>query len=386
MIIHISADFPDPLVPGKTSAVTSLLEAAPEFQHRVYSINRVGLRSGLAAQPFGDGHLAIAYGAPPYGVRLAHHLGLVAEMILSDIRHRRLQPDLIHAHKFTVEGLIAERLSAELGVPFIAGLWGDSDKRIFEAKRGLRSVYRGIARKAALLLPAAPWTRDYFAGALQLGREAFELLPVITKADAVMTPTLSAEPRLLSVFALDSWRRKGFHLLVEAVAALAGGPGAPMLDIYGRGGPKALIDMSAIIARAGMQDHVRLMPALPHGSVQAVMNRYAGFVLPSRPETYGMVFVEALLAGVPILWTQNQGIDGFFDRMDVGYCCRRRDVQDVVEGLRYMIANQSRLKQQIGMLQERNAFDHLRRETIARRYRGILASVAGQKDQAADAA
>lgn len=385
-ILHISADFPDPLVGAKTGAVKSLIESAPGFRHVVYSINRASWGGGIAAQRFGGDHCAIAYGAPPYGVRLAHHLGLLANFISADLQHCGLRPDLIHAHKFTVEGVIAAQLSSATGAPFVVSLWGDSDRKIFEAKPALRASYRALARRAMLLLPATPWTRDYFAAALDLQGDAFEILPVVTLADAIIPPTLSAQPRLISVFAFDSWKRKGFEILVQAMASIAGETGAIGLDVYGRGGPRALLDMTRLISGAGMQEQITLMPPLDHAEVQGVMNCYAGFVLPSRPETYGMVFAEALLAGVPILWSQNQGLDGFFDEADTGYRCDPQSVEHVADGLRHLIADQARLKERIGALQTQGAFGILRRDTIGAQYGKLLADAMRRTDQAADAA
>ncbi len=385
-IIHISADFPDPLVATKTKAVKSLIELAPGFRHVVYSINRASWRGGIATQRFGEDHLAIAYGAPSYGVRLRHHLGIVADVISAEVERRKIRPDLIHAHKFAVEGFVAAQLSSTTGAPFIASFWGDTDRKIFEAKPALRTAYRAIARQAAMLLPVAPWTRDYFAAALGLDRRNFEILPVVTLADAVIAPALSGQPRFASIFAFDSWKRKGFEVLVQAIASASREFGAITLDVYGRGSPAALLDMTALIRGACVENRVTLMPPLDHAEVQRVVNGYAGFVLPSRPETYGMVYAEALLAGVPILWSQNQGVDGFFDAADVGYRCDPQSAEDVAKGLRHLIVNQARLKQQIAKLQTQGAFEILRRDAIGARYARLLAAAMRDPGQAASAA
>ncbi|NJM34533.1 MAG: glycosyltransferase family 4 protein, partial [Rhodomicrobium sp.] len=171
-ILHISADFPDPIAPAKTKAVQWLLEAAPGFRHIVYSLNRASWRSGVVSVPFGDGHCALAYGAPPYGVGMAPRLSRLADFILADLEKRRLVPDLVHAHKFTVEGLIADRIGNKAQVPFIASLWGGTDCRIYTAKPNLRPAYRRIAHSAAALLPAAPWTASYFAEAFAMDTSA----------------------------------------------------------------------------------------------------------------------------------------------------------------------------------------------------------------------
>ena len=35
------------------------------------------------------------------------------------------------------------------------------------------------------------------------------------------------------------------------------------------------------------------------------------FTMPSKAETFGLVYIEALLQGLPVMYTQNEGIDGF---------------------------------------------------------------------------
>jgi glycosyltransferase involved in cell wall biosynthesis len=371
-ILHISADFPDPLVPAKTKAVATLIAGAEGYRHVVYSLNRVNWRTDIAMFPFGEDRIALAYGAPPYGLRMLQNLAPVAEAIAKDLERRKIKPDLIHAHKFTVEGVIADSVGARTGAPFIASLWGDTDTKIFEGKPRLRPHYRRVGGDAAFLLPPAPWTTRYFSAALGLDESRFKLLPVMTAADEIIAPEPSGAPSLVTVFAWDSWRRKGFDALIQAVALLA--PDIPelRLDVYGRGGPKALLEMTRLIEKSGAADRVTLKPALDHGKVQETINKYAAFVLPSRRETFGMVYVEALLAGAPILWSRDQGVDGLFDGVTIGYSCDPQSITDIADSLRLLLAQESRLKGEIRRLQETGAFEHFRRAGIAARYRELL--------------
>jgi glycosyltransferase involved in cell wall biosynthesis len=372
-ILHISADFPDPLVPAKTKAVENLIVAADGFRHVVYSINRVGWRRDIAMLPFADDRIALAYGAPPYGIGLTHYLAPVAEAILCDLERRHVMPDLIHAHKFSVEGLIAAELAERSQSTFVASLWGDTDIKIFEAKRNLHARYRSIAARAEFLLPPAPWTRDYFRDALSLSTDRFELLPVLTAGEAIIAPRTIEAPRLVSMFALDSWRRKGLDVLARAVASLSDEIPNLAVDVYGRGSPKSLLEARRIIRNAGVENRVRLKGPLPHADVQRTINRYAAFVMAPRRETYGMVHVEAVLAGVPILWSKGSGIDGLFDGMDVGYRCDPSSVEDLAAGMKFLVDNERRLKRSIGQLQARDAFAHLRSPALIARYHALLA-------------
>ena len=382
-ILHISADFPDSIVPVKTKAVERLIAGADGYRHIVYSLNRVNWRSDIAMLAFGEDRIAVAYGAPPYGLRLRSYLTPLAEAIGADLRRRGITPDLIHAHKFAVEGIIADELSAATGAPFIASLWGDSDGKFFEGKPNLRAYYRDLARRAVLLLPAAPWTGRYFASALGLEESRIEVLPIMTAADAILPPRLCGKPHVVTTFHWDSWPRKGFDTLLQAVALLAANREEVRLDVYGRGGPKSLLEMTRLIERFELGERVTLQRGLDMSQVQQVMNGYAAFAMPSRRETYGMVYIEAVLAGVPILYPQNQGVDGIFEGMSIGYACDTQSAADVADGLRLLLIQEPRLKDEIARLQQNGALDHVRSTAISARYSTLLATLTAAPYQAA---
>jgi glycosyltransferase involved in cell wall biosynthesis len=371
-VVHISADFPDPLVPGKTRAVENLLAAAAGFRHVVYSLNRVSWKSEIALLAFGEDRTAVAYGAPPYGVMLERFLIPVAERIARDMQTRNIVPSLIHAHKFSVEGLVAAHVAELLDVPFIASLWGDTDIKIVETKSGMRQRYRRLARQALRLLPAAPWTQAYFREALTLDNRHFQLLPVMTAGDTIFKPVLTHPPRLVSVFALDAWQRKGLDVLLKAIVEVAHARPDIVLDIYGRGSPKSLLEVTRLVENSEAAPRVRLKGPLSHGEVQRKMNGYTAFVMAPRRETYGMVHVEAVLAGVPILWSQGRGIDGLFDGHHVGVRCDPNSPASVAEGIRQLLAGERRIKESIRELQQSGLLEPLRRGGIAANYQQIL--------------
>lgn len=376
-ILHISADFPDPLAPAKTKAVQNLLAETDGFRHVVYSLNRVNWRRDIAMLSFGEDRTAVAYGAPPYGIMLERFLVPVGESIVRDLQRKDLSPSLIHAHKFSVDGLVASVVSDLTGVPFVASLWGDTDSKIVGAKPGMKERYKKLARHAAKVLPAAPWTQAYFRKTLGLDEERFQLLPVMTAGDDLLEPVLTHPQRLISVFALDAWRRKGLDLLLEAVAIAGRSRPDIMLDIYGTGSAKSLLEVTGLIQASEAAPRVRLRGALPHGEVQRVMNGYTSFVMAPKRETYGMVHVEALLAGVPILWSENRGIDGLFNGHDVGARCNPDSPESIAKGIQFLLANERRLKANIARLQGENLFEPLRRSGIAENYRQILSRHAG---------
>jgi glycosyltransferase involved in cell wall biosynthesis len=58
------------------------------------------------------------------------------------------------------------------------------------------------------------------------------------------------------------------------------------------------------------------------------------FVMPSFKETFGVVYLEALSQGLPILHSIGQGVDGFFDDSRVSEAVDPGSIADIARGIR----------------------------------------------------
>src|SRR5258708_26726221 len=94
----------------KASSVANRIKATDGYRHVVYSLNRVSLVSGIVAVDFGPDRKAIAYGAPPKGIFHATYLDRVSDWILKDIQSRGIPVDAFHLHKFSVDGLVGQKV------------------------------------------------------------------------------------------------------------------------------------------------------------------------------------------------------------------------------------------------------------------------------------
>lgn len=375
-IVHISCDFPDTMVPDKTRAVRNLVDGTTGHRQIVYSLNRVSALSGIEKVEFAPDRIAVAYGAPPKGILLDTMLARVADWIRDDLVARGGSVSLIHAHKFTVEGLIAIRLARALQVPFIANIWGDSDLRIVGARRDLRTKWAAIAREAAALLVYAPWTTDKFDARVPLDRSKVVVLPPIIFDERFRPSAPVGSNHFVTVFNLDSYRRKNFAALVGAIMTLSRRRPDIGLDVFGAGSPATILAMARIIRDAGATAHVQLKGKIASDAIAATLNRYVAFLMPTRRESLGMVFVEAIFAGLPVLHSRGWGIDGSFGDAAIGYACQPTDPADIVRGIETLIADEAALKASIVALEAAGGLDPFRRDTIIARYAALVARVA----------
>ncbi|MET0698655.1 MAG: glycosyltransferase [Mycobacterium sp.] len=375
-VVHVSADYPDSFAHNKTAAVANLVAGAPGFRHIVYSLNRVTGLSGIAASEFEPDRSCVVYHAPPKGLLLRTRLNDLADWIADDLIARDIRPDVVHAHKFTIEGLIGLRLKAKFDCPLVCNIQGNSDILIAERRPDLRRHYRVLARESAAVLSFAPWCGPAMERILDAPVH-YDMLPVGTTCDALLTPVLCDQPRLVSLFHLDAWRLKGADTLATAVTRVARDRPDVVLDIYGGGSPRQTQALRASVTRRAGPARVRLMGPLSRDRVQQTLNGYSAFVMPSHRETYGLAFVEALFSGTPVVFPRGRAIDGILPESDIGAGCDPSSVRDLTRAINHVLDHQATLKTRLAAAQEAGALDPLRLDTITARYRRVLADVTG---------
>lgn len=62
------------------------------------------------------------------------------------------------------------------------------------------------------------------------------------------------------------------------------------------------------------------------------------FTMPSKAETFGLVYMEALLQGLPVLYTKNEGIDGLYEDL-IGEKVENTSVPEIENKIKLLISN-----------------------------------------------
>ena len=67
--------------------------------------------------------------------------------------------------------------------------------------------------------------------------------------------------------------------------------------------------------------------------------KYDIFVMPSKAETFGLVYAEAISQGMPVIYTKDQGFDGQFKDGEVGFAVKYDNVPEIVQRIVYIYDN-----------------------------------------------
>lgn len=204
---------------------------------------------------------------------------------------------------------------------------------------GMLDSSEKLARKDAELHAA-----DLVIVASSFTRKTLESAPGNGKPVAVITygsPESAEEPpfrthgsKLRVLFAGALGQRKGLSYLLEAVATMGAGVELTLL------GRKSADDCAPL--NDAIKKH-RWIPSLPHAEVLLEMGRHDVLVFPSLFEGFGLVILEAMSRGIPVITTSHTaGPDVIKDGQD-GFIVPIRSAEAIATRLEELARDSERL-------------------------------------------
>lgn len=219
------------------------------------------------------------------------------------------RPDVLHVQCFSANGVYAHLLSRRLRVPLVVTLQGETmgdDNNIYGRSFTLRRALRWALRRADVVTGCSRLVIDDAEARFGLAPGRAHVVPNGVDLDA--DPAPEAVPLPFDRFVLGLGRvveNKGFDLLLDAFGALATRHDDVGLVIAGDGPARAeLVDAAAA---AGLGERVAFPGTLSRSQVAWVMRRAEVFILPSRVDAFGIVVLEALRAGTPVIVSARTG-------------------------------------------------------------------------------
>lgn len=234
----------------------------------------------------------------------------------------------IHAHTLFTDGSIALALHKKYSIPYIVTLRYSDIEAIWKYEPHLHALAREILRKARKVVFLSGAARDKVLGKWLHGKNrALVEQKTAVIPNGIAPEWLDGEARegfegpLRVGFAGRMVKRKRPLDALEAVHA-ASAAGTPcVLRAVGEG---ELMDELV----AGLHEGDAYLGVA--SGMEAMKRFYAGvdvLLVPSSAETFGMVYLEAMSQGVPVLYTRGQGFDGQFPEGEVGYSVVCGDVK-----------------------------------------------------------
>ncbi len=241
--------------------------------------------------------------------------------------------DIIHAHVGFPAGIIAAKLSkdnipiilSEHASPFPLNSWKNLNRKM---KNGLEESYQ----ESILVLCVSESLQKKIRNC---GITDTKYIPNLVD-ESFFKPATQANNNVFTFFTLGRMvPQKGIDILLQAISRLKsdakfriGGDG-PELKKYKQLAKELNID-EKIVWLGRLDKHQALIE----------YQNCDAFVLPSRHESMGVVFTEAMACGKPVIATICGGPEEFIDD-SIGYMVKNENVDALVKAMERMIENHS---------------------------------------------
>jgi glycosyltransferase involved in cell wall biosynthesis len=306
--------------------------------------------------------VSIPLGRVPW--RISYYFGEIGLLyIYRKIKKKYGKPDIIHAH-FTMIGAIASILKKKYNLPLVFTEHSSSINRNAISRKTFsfgKIAFKNADKIISVSLALSKRIRQHFY---------VDSIIVHNLADSsIFNFNEKVQDDKFTFISVGSLiYEKGHDLLIEAFhhANLNNN-----VYLYIIGGGHLQAKLQKKINTFGLNEKIILTGQIERNEIGRIMQRSDAFVLASRVETFGVVYIEAMLAGLPVIATACGGPEEFVDK-DNGILIPVDNVELLAKALIDMHNNINKFKREQISQQCRHNFSP---EVIGKRLSQIYSEV-----------
>lgn len=251
--------------------------------------------------------------------------------------------DIIHAHSLFSNGYIAYMLNKKYGIPYIVAV-RDTDINLFFGKIFfLRNLGIEILENASKIIYISPqykenglnhYIKEYRNSEIYKksvvipnGIDQFWIENMYKRSTNIDVKKIN----VLSVARVS--KRKNLNTLAKACSVLINEGYDLKLTIIGK------IEDKNEYKKLMKNEFVNYCKPVPKEKLINYYRENDIFALLSNTETFGLVYLEAISQGLPVLFTKGQGFDGQITDNRCGRAINNKDVNDIARGIKYCVQN-----------------------------------------------
>jgi len=271
--------------------------------------------------------------------------------------------DLIHAHMAIPDGYAAVLLGENLEKPVVLTFQAtDLDITANRNKKCFRKLKKVFSSAEAIIAPTPRLEKDllekfgirsevcgYGVGKSDLYKKKSECETFFDGRQIILSAS-----RLIPT--------KGIELNIKAIKILKEKYTKILYLIIGDGPERKRLEQ--LVQDLDLSDYVRFLGQLAHKEVMRYMASSEIFSLPSWQETFGLVYIEAMAHGVPVIGIRGQGIDGIVDGANTGLLAEPLNLESLVKNIEFLLS-QPEVAKEIGERGRALAMDHFTWDKVA---------------------
>jgi len=142
------------------------------------------------------------------------------------------------------------------------------------------------------------------------------------------------------------------------------------LDIIGDGDSRK--DIENIIKKFNLQKQITLLGKKKNDEIIKIIKNYKAFILCSYPETFGLVYIEALISGLPIIYSKNTGVDGYFSKCSIGVKVNHNDINEIKNAIIEIKNKHEVYKKNVLQFQSNGNLEMFGNKSVLNKYKKVI--------------
>ncbi len=260
-------------------------------------------------------------------------LRIVQKVIHEEIIDEKI--DLIHAHVSYPGGVIAMMLAKKMRIPYMITEHYGGFVGLFRSKIHKFLIIRAL-NNAYLITTVSNYSAKIIKNFTSTSIEIIPNVIDISKFD--LKQTKENHKRVVAGFlgGLDT-QVKGLDILLNALNYLKN----KNLKVIIGGSGKLLPYYMELAKKLNVEDKCEFLGLIPAEKRYEFFKDLDFFILPSRHESFGLVLLEAMASGKPVLATRCGGPEEIVEE-NTGFIVEKENPESLAKGIQKMIKNLSK--------------------------------------------
>ena len=255
--------------------------------------------------------------------------------------YKEFQFDLIHAHVALPDGYAGMKVAQKYKKPLIVNIHGqDFQQTIFKNNKCKKNIEK-IINFSEKTIVVSKKLNKIGENNLQISSNKIKVVSNgINRNDIYIKINKNFKEYkdkkiILSVSTLK--RTKGIDLNIKAIEQLTKEYSNLIYLIIGHGAER--VNLKKLIDELKIQNIVKFIGKVSHRKVMEYLDFCDVFSLPSWNEGFGIVYLEAMAQGKPVIGCQGEGIEDFVENGKTGLLVKPKDVDSLAKALGFLLSN-----------------------------------------------
>ncbi|MFO7844403.1 MAG: glycosyltransferase [Bacteroidales bacterium] len=294
------------------------------------------------------------YFALPKGIMIEYSGFIVNWCIKKLVKeiYRDFKFDIIHSHVVLPGGFAGMKLKEDFNnKPLVVTIHGQDLQKTINKNSRCSKAIKQVFQKGNIIITVSSKLKEIaekkmgYANKIKVINNGIDPKDVFVKNGSENRNCYNRSEDIVILSVSNLFKSKGIDINIKAISKIIRKNKKIKYYIIGDGPEEATL--RSLSKSLGLDQNVFFLGRLPHDEVMKYMANTDIFSLPSWEEGFGVVYLEAISFGKPVIACQGEGIIDVIKHGETGILVKPHDIDDLASKLNLLI-NEPELAKTIG--------------------------------------